>query len=315
MTTDKNYVMAIVAVFLLGLSVPLAAAQNTGLEYHEAAGIVTMTTDDIGIKITSTSQVPHFQWWDPNDTTVDYHVMFVKLFEANDTNADGVFVLGDDHMIGPAFALPSTGWDFSGFETETDGETVIAVHFNFTATSTHDPRPGGSGGNYGNLPHMDSFDVYIQIRVHLEVQNPGEFKFDVIIDGWNWTYEESLLVMQFTITESEHEQSQGSDPPEGFHHTGTHFNFSNGYMQYEPTALAAQNTIQVRASYGEGTGSEAGESIYLAFENFGNETLEYDPILGITSVDEAGVPVDLLLIVGGAAVVIVVIVVAFRFRK
>jgi hypothetical protein len=200
---------------------------------------VTLSTDAIEIKITGAGEVPHFHWWDPNTTDVDYHVMFVKLFEANDTNSNGVFDLGNDTMIGAPFALPTTDWEISEFVTEGEGENVTAVHFNMTSTTTHDPRPDGPG----NLPPMAEFDVMMQIRVHLDLEKPGEVKFDVVIDGWDWTYEESILVLQFTVTESNHGQNQGSRDPAGFERTGTKFEFNNGYMEYEDTALAAQNTI------------------------------------------------------------------------
>ncbi|MFW9847837.1 MAG: hypothetical protein ACFFF4_01790, partial [Candidatus Thorarchaeota archaeon] len=246
MNANRNYLIAAFAVLLLGLGIPMVAAQSNTVQYQHSAGIVTLTTEDIDIRVTGVSQAPHFHWWDPNNPTVDYHVMFPKIFEANDTNGNGVFDLGTDDMIGAPFALPTTDWDFSGFDVETDGENTTAIHFNFTTTSTFDPRGSDTAGQYGNIPDLDEFEVYIEIRVHLDMTSPGEFKFDVIIDGWKWTYDDSILVMQFTITESAHgQQEPGDDAPSGFQHTGTQFEFSNGYMQYEETALAAQNTLQV----------------------------------------------------------------------
>jgi hypothetical protein len=314
MDNYKKITLSLFAFLLLALGVPFAAAQDTGIQYQESAGIVTLTTDDIDIKVTGANQVPHFHWWDPNSPEVDYHVMFVKIFEANDTNSDGIFDLDTDRMIGPVFALPATGWDFSGFDVEEETGNAKAVHFNFTTTTEHDPRPGGPGGNYGNLPELPSFDVMIQVRVHIDLDNPNEFKFDLIIDGWGWTYDDTLLVLQFTVTESNHGQNQGDQEPAGFTRDGTKFSFENGYMEFEPTAIAAQNTIEVKASYGEGTGQEAGESVYLAFENFGNETLEYDPTLGIVSSTNAFLDMTTLGLIGGAVIVLIIIVVIVKKR-
>ncbi|MDF1540801.1 MAG: hypothetical protein P1Q69_18030, partial [Candidatus Thorarchaeota archaeon] len=60
-----------------------------------------------------------------------------------------------------------------------------------------------------------------------------------------------------------------------------------------------------------GVGLEAGESVYLTFEHFDDETLVYDPILGIAS--DSSVPVladnTILLIIGGVAVVALVAIV------
>jgi len=317
MNLNRKATLAMFALMLVGVGVPLAAAQGNSIQYQYSAGIVTLETNDIAIKVTGNNQAPHFFWWDPDAPDVDYHVMFVKIFEANDTNSDGVFENGTDHIIGAPFALPTTNWEFSDFLVEDDGENVTAVHFNFTTTAEHDPRPEGAGMDFGMLPSLPAFDVTIEIRVHIDATNPGEMKFDLVVDGWNWTYENSILVLQFTVTESAHGQLQGSDAPSGFQRDGTMFQFENGYFQYNDTALAANNTLQVKASYGEGIGLEAGESIYLAFENFGNETLEYDPTLGIESsgTSTGYVPDTMTLaLIGGAVVVLLLVAVIVRRR-
>jgi hypothetical protein len=316
MNMNRKATLALFALMLVGIGVPLAAAQGNSLEYQYSAGIVTLTTDDIAIKVTGNNQAPHFHWWDPNTPDVDYHVMFVKMFEANDTNADGIFDNATDHIIGAPFALPTTNWEFSDFLVDTDGENTTAVHFNFTNTVEYDPRQEGVGQDYGSLPSMPAFNVSIEVRVHLDLSTPGEMKFDLIVEGWNWTYEDSILVLQFTVTESAHGQLQGEDAPNGFQRDGTKFQFENGYFQYNETALAANNTLQVKASYGEGVGLEAGESIYLAFEYFGNETLEYDPILGMDSTSSTGFVPDTmtLALIGGAVVVLLLVAVVVKRR-
>ncbi|MFW9908378.1 MAG: hypothetical protein ACFFEF_07365 [Candidatus Thorarchaeota archaeon] len=316
MDTYKKVILATFAVLMMGIGMPLAAAQGNSVEYQYSAGIVTLTTDDISTKVTGNNQAPHFHWWDPNTPTVDYHVMFVKMFEANDTNADGAYTNGTDTMIGAPFALPTIGWEFGDFVVVEEGDNITAVHFNFTTTTEFDPRPEGVGMDYGNLPSLSAFNVTIEIRVHLNLSTPGEMKFDLIVGGWEWTYEDSILVLQFNLTESNHGEVQGDRDPSGFHKTGTMFQFENGYFGYEETALAANNSLQVRASYGEGTGLETGQAIYIAFENFGSETLEYDPILGIESSSSTGIVLDsmTLALIGGAVVVLLLVAVIIRRR-
>jgi hypothetical protein len=316
MDTYKKIILSTLAVLIVGIGVPLAAAQGNNVEYQYSAGIVTLTTDDISIKVTGNNQAPHFHWWDPNNPTIDYHVMFVKMFEANDTNADGVFTNGTDTMIGAPLALPTIGWEFSDFVVDEVDGNATAVHFNFTTTTEFNPRPEGVGMEYGNLPNLPAFNLSIQVRVHLNLSTPGEMKFDLIIGGWEWTYEDSILVLQFNVTQSNHGEVQGDTDPAGFHKTGTMFQFENGYFEYNETALAANNSLQVKASYGESTGLEAGEAIYLAFENFGNETLEYDPILGIESSTSGGIVLDpmTLALIGGAVVVLLLVAVVVKRR-
>ena len=105
----------------MGLGAPLAAAQSSGILYQYSAGMVA-------IKVTGNDQAPHFHWWDPNTPDVNYHVMFVRMFEANDTNDNGAFDNDTDNMIGAPFVLPTVGWDFSGFETVEDNGNTTEVH-------------------------------------------------------------------------------------------------------------------------------------------------------------------------------------------
>ncbi len=315
MDAYKKTVLALFALTIIGLGVPLAAAQSSGILYQYSAGMVSLETDNIAVKVTGNNQVPHFHWWDPNNPTTDYHVMFVKMFEANDTNADGEFDNDTDVIIGAPFPLPTSNWNFSGFETEEEDGNAIAIHFNFTTSEMYDPRPLDTGTDYGNLPSQPAFEVGIGIYVHLNLSNPGEMKFDLVVDGWEWTYEDSILVLQFTVTESAHGQVQGDQNPGEFHKTGTKFQFENGYFEYEETALAANNIVQVRASYGEGTSlQDSGEAIYLSFEYFGDDTLEYDPILGVESSTSVDIVLDPMTmgIVGGVAVIAILAIVFIR---
>ncbi|MFW9837719.1 MAG: hypothetical protein ACFFE7_09380 [Candidatus Thorarchaeota archaeon] len=315
MNIYKKTSLALFALMLIGMGVPLAAAQSTGILYQYSAGIVSLETDDIAIKVTGNDQAPHFHWWDPNNPTVDYHVMFVRMFEANDTNTNGVFDNDTDVMIGAPFVLPTVGWDFSGFEAVQDGGNTTEVHFNFTTEATFNPRPEGTGVDYGNLPSLSAFDVNVSVNVHMYLENPGEFKFDLVVEGWSWTYEDSILVLMFTVTESAHGQNQGDNDPSGFHKVGTKFQFENGYFEYEETALAANNTLQVKASFGEASGEYSGNAVYLSFENFGDDTLEYDPVLGVLSSESSPVLDPMTIgIVAGASVIIILAAIVVRRR-
>jgi hypothetical protein len=84
-------------------------------------------------------------------------------------------------------------------------------------------------------------------------------------------------------------------------------------MSYEDEALAlqAENSLQVKASYGEGVGGENGESVYLAFQNFGDDTLEYDPIVGLSA---DTLDSTTLLLIGGVGIVAIVVI-AMKVKK
>jgi hypothetical protein len=165
-------------------------------------------------------------------------------------------------------------------------------------------------------------DVYVQILVHIDMDRPNEVKFDLVIDGWVWTRDDSLQVFQFVITESNHGDGEPENAPRYFNRTNTKFEFSNGYFEYEPTALAARNSLQVGASYGETSGLFAGESVYLAFPYYGNETLFYDPIVGLSedsgeSPDSPDSTIDeeTIYLAGGILATVTIVAITLKLRK
>ena len=320
MKTHTKILFAAMAVIMLGISLPSATAQSTALQYEHTAGIVTMNTDDIEIRVVGANEQPHFHWWSPIIPDFDYHMRFLSIYEVDDYNENGVYDHGVDPHISTKFMLPTSDWNFSGFVNETEDGIITALHFNFT--SLGGPESG---------PSTD-MDVFVQILVHIDMNRPNEVKFDLVIDGWNWTrIDDSLLVFQFVISESNHGDGEPENAPRYFSRTENKFEFSNGYMEYEPTALAAQNTLEVKASHEQTTGLYAGESVYLSFPYFGNETLFYDPIVGIntesaeaaasntgTSTTDgtvAATDTQSLYLIGGAIGVVVLVAIILKVRK
>ncbi len=325
MNTTQTQILAALAVVALLALVPVATAQGQGIQYQYNEGMASLTTGEIGVKVTAYNQVPHFIWWNATSNETDYHVMFLKLLEANDTDNDGAFDPEIDKLVGAPYLLPSGNWNFSGFETVEEDSVVTEIHFNFTTTETFTLPVPTTTITPGQQP--TNFDVTIQIRVHIDTANPHEMKFDLIISGWNWVYDDSILVFQFTITESAHEGDNGTDEPPEFVQEGNEFQFGEGYMEYAEQAQAGDTPVQVAGTSGEGTGDEEGQSVYLAFEYFGEETLEYDPTLGISSTngDSDGGDGDgiidgimesnQLLLIGGGIVVVVVVVAIVKLRR
>lgn len=309
---QTHLLVAFTSLVLLA-SVPLVTAQGAGIEYGYASGMASLTTEDIGVKVTAFNQVPHFHWWNESAPGKDYHVMFLKLFEANDTNGDGAFDPEVDRLIGEPYLLPTSNWDFSGFAVTEEESVVTEIHFNFTTTASFVP----------SLPEIpigmpESFDVTIQIRVHMDIESPHEMKFDIVISGWTWAYEDSILVFQFTVTESVHGAPQGTINPTGITQEGNRFDFDEGYMVYAEQAQAGESVVPVHGTRGEGTGDENDESIYLAFQYFGDDVLEYDPILGISTGEGwngFGIDYNQLLLVTGGASIIILAVILIRIKR
>lgn len=305
--------MFALALTALLASLPFVAAQSTGIQYQHANGVVTLTTDDIGVKVSAVNNVPHFQFWDDSDDTpgADYHVTFSKLFEANDTNNNGAYDAGVDQRYGDPYTLPTDDWEFSGFATDEEDGTVIGVHFNFTNEDTFVPPTPVA------LAEMPStMNLEIEIRVHINLTNSNEMKFDIKLEGWEWAYADSILVFQFTVAESEHSHQDGTGEPADFEQdtSGYRFEFGDAYMECAEFAFADNSTtephqVQMKATHGEAEQGSVGESVYLAFEYFGNETLDYDPTLGVLSSDgPAPLSNEQLLLIGGGTVALLVVV-------
>ena len=122
----------------------------------------------------------------------------------------------------------------------------------------------------------------------------------------------------------EHGQQDGTGEPADFEEdeSGYRFEFGNAYMECAEFAFADNSTVephqvQMKATHGEADGGSIGKSVYLAFEYFGDETLDYDPTLGILS-DGDPLPLtseQLVLVAGGAVVLLVVIALVVRTRR
>ena len=180
---------SLVCLMLAGITVA-AATNGTGFQYQYNAGNqqVTLTTPKLDIRVTTGGNVPHFMFWDPNiaqaNHRIIYHVQFVQLIEFNDTDGDGVYSPGSDMVVAPILALGSVDWLFIGFITEEDNGDVTAIHFNFTLNEV-------DGSRYDSL--------YMELRCHVNAIKTNELKFDIVMMGWPWANNESLLALRWDL--------------------------------------------------------------------------------------------------------------------
>ncbi|MFX0054953.1 MAG: hypothetical protein ACFFAX_01910 [Promethearchaeota archaeon] len=321
---DKR-LLAVFATMMVLASVPFVAAQphHRMFQFEESLGVVTITTGDIGVRVAADGEVPHFAWWNETDPGTDSHITFNRLFEANDTNENGAFDRGIDYLVGSMFRLPMDDWEFSGFLTEEQNDVVTAIHFNFTNTNTYEhDGPGMTMPGMPGMPgHTNPMDVEIQIRIHFYLATPDQFKFDLMVSGWEWTSTNSILVFQFAVGESEHNRNISERDVSSIDHEGQKFTFGNAWMEYAQNAFAgnASHQVQVRASHGDPLMEQERKSIFIAFEYFGDEALEYDPILGITALSTPwtflGIEYNQLVLLAGGFSVLAIIVIAVKYRN
>lgn len=299
-------VAALALSMLMVSSFPLTAittAQGLSYQYNPGARQVTLITPAIDVRVSTGGNVPHFMFWDPNfvdpNTRVTYHVQFFQLFEFNDTNGDGTYTNGSDHVIGPILGLGRVVWDFSGFLTEEADGTTSAVHFNFTLNEVQ-----GLGMSYP--------DLYMELRCHINTTNDNELKFDIVISGWPWMELDTYLALRWDLLL----QSPGMHT---YHHAYQHryenqtYFFDGAYFAYKHSANVGNDTVEVTSNYEDHPDKTM---FYLVYANFGDDVLVHDPVIGL---DGSVIPPDTLLptliVIGAGALACVVIAVAIWTRR
>ncbi len=238
-------------IFLLLLSTGTTVSGDVDGETE--ADTTTVQTDALVVEIKGGFNVPFYFFWDADSPDVKYKIQMDGIFEANDSNSDGVYDLGTDKKVGGAsVSLASLSWEFSELLKGTDNSgEVTSIDFNMT-TTTESNNPLAA-------------DTSVQFRNHLDQDASSQLKFDVIIDNYEFSDSEAMLVLAFKI------QSQGDASQDG-----QTISFGDGFFHSEDTATDDNGEISVGLSQG----NEQGEGkLYLAYENFEGKMV-HDPTIG-----------------------------------
>ncbi|MHA1964965.1 MAG: hypothetical protein ACXACG_02305 [Candidatus Thorarchaeota archaeon] len=258
-----------------------------------------------------------------------YDFAWSAFFEANDTNKDGAFTPGVDQHVGAIVPLSNRweSWNYSDFLYEKQDEVgylqvspdsnlselseaaqgLTALHVNYTANMTvthqHDFLVRNVVGWSGVPGHNRSMDIEIRIGIHFNSIPSHQFKLDYQISGWDWTYDDSILVFILSPRVRVHRYLDPElDSVRNFiavKHVGNRFSFGEGWMEYAQNASTGNTTHQVQVNASQAVidldvlGPFVGydkPAIFTAFENFGNETLYHDINLGIDSVELPMIP-------------------------
>ncbi|MHA2025127.1 MAG: hypothetical protein ACW98U_04415 [Candidatus Thorarchaeota archaeon] len=253
-----------------------------------------------------------------NDNLYWYDFAWSAFFEANDTNKDGTFTPGVDQHVGAIVPLSQRwdSWNYSDFLFEKGYEVgylqvspdsdfldedlgvMTGLHVNYTANMTithqHDFLVRNVVGWSGVPGHMRPMDIEIGIDVHFNFTD--HFKVDLRVSGWDWTYDDSILVFilspQVRVHQSLDPELESVSNFTSVKHVGNRFFFGQGFIEYAQNASAGSvpHQVQVNASHdvidtGDWISHYEQEipAIFTAFENFSNETLDFDLDIGIVS--------------------------------
>ncbi len=335
MQRNYLYLMSLVLIggFLL-LSSPLTVSAQTPVDLLQhpnaphteyQAGNLTLNINNFSIHIL-TDSLPIFQFWDANTPDERYLVRITNLIEYNDTNGDGVPQPSERAPEGN-FALASGTWEISDIQNETDGDELVAIHFNYTLTDITVPR-------YSSL--------YLQLRFHLYLENTTiesdglqtfviggrELKFDLVIDEWPWVTEGDQLALSVLLTSTHgrtirHRYMLQTRTMAWERNENTNNNAS-AFFRYETQFALCNNSGTFLANLTHGI-EENGTSpiLYLNYPYFGNSQLVHDPTIGIAVATplQPSLPALIVLLTsplflaGLAIVAVVVVVLVFRRRS
>ncbi|MHA1938559.1 MAG: hypothetical protein ACXABV_15760 [Candidatus Thorarchaeota archaeon] len=286
MSKTRFFAAIVIVIFMASSSVTVNS--DAHLEWDNGFRLVKVSTGKFALRYDDNWNSPRFGIWNVTAPTTVYQVSFWNVFEAYDNNSNGVFEPEHDSLVGSWFHVPR-GFEFLGFETEDAAEgmedIVTALHFTLVKTRAHlhENLTTMADKMHAISGHGEQMNVTVELNIHFLLIEPDRFKVGIQVTGWKWTYINSLLVFQFTIREAESPLAAGRDTAT-IKHEGNRFTFGAGWMEYEHTADCSNSGLdaQVHASYGNGIDIDDAQSIYFAFQRFGNETLSYDPVLGIS---------------------------------
>ena len=320
-------------------------------EAQKEEGVALLETDVLTVMVNTKSSLPHFKWWVTGHNETIYIAKFISLIEFIDENGDGAFqynetVTAEDmfqyeegqgqqehrEFWEPYFAFAQGGpyWNFSGFynitENVTENGEIIGIGFDFELQMNTTKLNETGLIAYSDLYILLRCKMYFQDAqiivkpdkpdmIYYNISGLAELKVDVVIEGWPWHTNYSMLALRWDITveeENEHGryrtviEGEEVDPnevmkegeekpvkPEDPEDKLTALEFVSEFTSETHAYFGAiTNALIVNKTTGEKTVADVTCSyktdgnnniiLYIAFSYFGNETLEYDPVIGVT---------------------------------
>ncbi len=258
-------------ILALLMSVIFVAPVSGGMIGSKSNDAIKIETDKMIIEVKGGAFNPFFFFYENGqeaNETAHYKFQLDQIFESEDLNGDMLFDNETDTVVANSMvALSSLTWEFSEFVIEKDSNDITtAIHFNITS---NDDKA------YSPVNNTDNF--FIQFRMHMDVENTAEIKFDVVIDNYQFKSSTSMLVIGFKLITLEKQNMVRAN---------NSFSFGDAYFESAPKANDSFGETHVGLSNSFDDGENR---IYLSYENFDGRMV-HDPILGLSSVSND--PID-----------------------
>lgn len=278
-----------------------------GIDYSLGPQGLEMTNGAFSLSLTG-GQGPHYTFFDNVENETEYHLKLIRAFEYLDENHDGVYTAADDTSINPSVSLQTGSWSFGGFVSEQSSGEISSFQFNLSSVG-------------GFAPHQPELNIELQNQITIE--NANALKFGITLEGWSWSRGDSSLAIVMALGSGG--RGQQMTRPSVSHSSGN-LTFGNGFFSYASDIRYGSNQSTLNASLGGAMPQDEGEQFFLCFPNFGEETLQCDPLIGLiqgsviptTSTTTSFQLLDterFLLVAGGVTVVLLIIILTNSRRK
>ncbi|MBS3794013.1 MAG: hypothetical protein KGY80_03905 [Candidatus Thorarchaeota archaeon] len=206
---------------------------------------------------------PHYRFFDRVENTTEFHLKLIRLFEFEDTNGDGVYTNVSDTILPPPIGLQSGNWVFKGFTYEQQNGSIQELQFHL------------NGSDFSPIQSS----LKIGLRHYIDVTNTSIVKFDIILSGWQWANENSKLCLAAVIGSSDRNGTSISKA--NATQKRSRIAFQSAFLSYPLNASFNSTPAEVNVSLGEFPEQDDGQGVLFCFPNFGDNTLFYDPTIGL----------------------------------
>ena len=206
---------------------------------------------------------PHYRFFDRFAGTKEYHLHFLRIFEFQDIDGDGIYSDASDVILPPPVSLQGGSWFFKDFTYEEQNDSIQTLQFHL------------NGSSFAPL----QTSLKIGLSHYIDAANTSMIKFDITISGWQWTNENSKLCLAAVIGSSD--RNGGSISKANATQKRSRIAFQSAFLSYPLNASFNSTPAEVNVSLGEFPEQDDGQGVLFCFPNFGDNTLFYDPTIGL----------------------------------
>ncbi len=336
MRNRRTLVAFALVVILASLPYVVAQQQNELLieicEYDGCSYIISTSLMTVSAE-RHAENVPNFGLFSTDDPEDKYYVWISTIFEANDTNKDGIFIPYEDEIVGGLLPLGyynyDRTWNHSNMLSWDEQGHYPELYLDYSANVTfshQDLELITSAVGWSFIPgHTNPMNIGIVMPFHIQWSRPDQFNLGFQISDWEWSYSDSILVFVLSLTNIMYTEGGTDYLHHNLVHEGNRFTFGKVWIEYPQNASTESAPEQIQVNTAElianidYLGSEA-DLITFAFENFGNETLDSDVFIGLngttpSATTPSGIDYNQLLVTAGLVTICTIVIIFVREKK